>query len=162
MLQRTGAAREDREVIGSGSDPGAGGRRATRCAAARKDLDNDHAAAAARARRAMIGRGGIDIRCIVCCRRIDLRHWGGHQVLGARDIGFAAGAGQQPVVADAMKPLWQNVEQEAPDELVGAERHCAVPRLSIAAVILEPEAHAALVESNEATVRDGDAMGVAR
>ena len=109
----------------------------------------------------MIGRGGIDIRCIVCCRRIDLRHWGGHQVLGARDIGFAAGAGQHPVVADAMNPLGQNVEQEAPDELVGAERHCAVPRLSIAAVILEPEAHAALVESNEATVRDGDAMGVA-
>jgi hypothetical protein len=27
-------------------------------------------------------------------------------------------------MADAMKPLWQNVEQEAPDELVGAERHC--------------------------------------
>src|SRR5215813_12013516 len=59
-----------------------------------------------------------------------------------------------------MKPLWQNVEQEAPDELVGAERHCAVPRLP-AAVILVTEGHAALVESNEASVRDGDAMGVA-
>src|SRR5437588_7405518 len=60
-----------------------------------------------------------------------------------------------------MKPLWQNVEQEAPDELVGAERHCAVPRLSVAAVILIPEGHAALVERNEPAVRDGDAMGVA-
>src|SRR5215467_10345697 len=59
-----------------------------------------------------------------------------------------------------MKPLWQNVEQKAPDELLGAERHCAVPRLP-AAVILVTEGHAALVESNEATVRDGDAMGVA-
>src|SRR6266581_8797852 len=60
-----------------------------------------------------------------------------------------------------MKPLWQNVEQEAPDELVGADRHCAVPRPPVAAVVLVAEGHAALVESNEATVRDGDAMGVA-
>src|SRR5215470_7761159 len=59
-----------------------------------------------------------------------------------------------------MKALWQNVEQEAPDELLGAERHCAVPRLP-AAVILVTEGHAALIESNEAAVRDGDAMGVA-
>jgi hypothetical protein len=57
--------------------PGAGGR-AARCAAAGKDLDNNHAAAAARAWRAT----------------------------------------------------------ETPDELVGAERHCAVPHLPVAAVIL--------------------------
>src|SRR5262252_9004370 len=52
------------------------------------------------------------------------------------------------------------MEQEAPDELVGAERDCAVPRLPGAAVILVAEGHAALVERNEATVRDGDALGV--
>ena len=44
------------KIIGSGLDPGAGGRAAW-CAAARKDLDNEHAAAAARAWRTMIGRG---------------------------------------------------------------------------------------------------------
>src|SRR3974390_241874 len=53
------------------------------------------------------------------------------------------------------------MEQEASDELVGAERHCAVPRLPVAAVILVAEGHAALVESNEPAVRDGDAMSVA-
>ena len=37
-----------RIVIASNPDPGAGGRGTTRCAAARKDLDNDHAAAAAK------------------------------------------------------------------------------------------------------------------
>jgi hypothetical protein len=37
-----------RKIIGSGLDPGAGGR-AARCTAARKDLDNEHTAAAARA-----------------------------------------------------------------------------------------------------------------
>ena len=48
-----------------------------------------------------------------------------------------------------------------PDELAGAECHGAVPRLPVAAVIFVAEGHAALVESNEAAVRDGDAMGVA-
>ena len=81
-----------RIVIGSGPDPVAGGR-AARLAAARKDLDNNHAAAAARAWPAMIG-GEIRIGCVLCCRRLDGQHWGGHQLLGACDIGLAAGAGQ--------------------------------------------------------------------
>jgi hypothetical protein len=55
---------------------------------------------------------------------------------GARDVGLAAGAGQQSLMADAMKPLGQDVEQEAPDERAGAERHCAVSRLPVAAVNL--------------------------
>jgi hypothetical protein len=58
----------------------------------------------AQARRTMIGRG-IRIGCVVRCRRIDLRHWGGHQLLGVRDGGLAASTGQQPAVADAMKPF---------------------------------------------------------
>jgi hypothetical protein len=53
------------------------------------------------------------------------------------------------------------VEQEAPDELVGAKCHRAVPRLPVAAVVFVAEGHAAPVERNEATVRDGDTMGVA-
>jgi hypothetical protein len=116
-----------RKVIGSHRDPCTGVWWAARCGATGKDLDNDHAAAAARAWRTMIGRGAR-IGCVVRCWRIDLRHWGGDQVLGARDIGFAAGAGQQSVVADAMKPLRQNVEQEAPDELVVRYRGCPLRR----------------------------------
>ena len=96
-------------VIASDPDSGARGRWAARFAAARKDLDNNHAAAAAGAWRTMIGRG-VRIGGVVHCRRIHLRHWSGHQLPGARDVGLAAGAGQQPVMADAMKPLWQNVE----------------------------------------------------
>jgi hypothetical protein len=34
-------------------------------------------------------------------------------------------------VTDAMEPLGQDVEQEAPDELVGSERHHAIPRLGL-------------------------------
>jgi hypothetical protein len=90
-------------VIASNPDPGVGGW-AARCAAAPKDLDNDHTAAAARAWRAMIGRD-VGIGCVARLRRIDGRPRGDHQLPGARDVGFAARAGEQPVVADAMKPF---------------------------------------------------------
>src|SRR6516162_3030594 len=53
------------------------------------------------------------------------------------------------------------MEQEAPDELVGAERHGAVPHLPVAAVILVAEGYTTLVESNEPAVGDGDAVSVA-
>jgi hypothetical protein len=71
-------------VIASNPDPGAGGR-AARCGAARKDLEDDHAAAAARARRAMTGRGAR-IGCVVRYRRLDLRDWGADKLLGACDV----------------------------------------------------------------------------
>src|SRR5216683_3544949 len=58
-------------------------------------------------------------------------------------------------------PLRQDVEQETPDELVGRERHRAKPRLPVAAIVLVAEGHAALVEADQAAVRDGDAVGVA-
>ena len=51
-----------------------------------------------------------------------------------------------------MEPLGQDVEQEAPDELVGRERHRAEPRPAVAAVVLVAEGDAALVEAEEAAV----------
>src|SRR5712691_5385716 len=54
--------------------------------------------------------------------------------------------------------LGQDVEQEAPDEFVGRQRHRAVPRPSVAAVVLEAEDHATVIEGDEAAVRDGDAV----
>ena len=65
----------------------------------------------------MIGRGA-GIGDVMRGRRINLRYCGGHQLLGTRDVGLASGAGEQPVVADAMKPFRQNVEQEAANEFV--------------------------------------------
>jgi uncharacterized BrkB/YihY/UPF0761 family membrane protein len=46
---------------------------------------------------------GVRIGGVVRCRRIDPRHWRGDQLLGTRNVGLTAGAGEQPVVADAMK-----------------------------------------------------------
>ena len=70
--------------------------------------------------------------------------------------------GEQAVVANAMEPAWQNVKQEAADELVDAERHDLLAVRAIAAIVLVAEGDAGRVESEQPPVRDGDAVGIAR
>ncbi|MEA2961467.1 MAG: hypothetical protein QOI46_1565 [Alphaproteobacteria bacterium] len=65
-------------------------------------------------------------------------------------------------MANAVEPARQKVEQEAADELVGAERHDALAVRAIAAIILVAEGDAGLVEGEEPPVGDGDAVSVAR
>ena len=74
--------------MASNRDPGAGGR-AARCAAACKDLDNDHAAPAARAWRAMIGRG-VRIGGVVHYRRLNRCHWSSHHAMLALQLALAS------------------------------------------------------------------------
>jgi hypothetical protein len=76
-LPASGCCNETGVVIGLNPVPGTGGRTAW-CAAAAKDLDNDHAAAAARARRPMIARA-VQIGGVVRRRRLDLRTLGRHE-----------------------------------------------------------------------------------
>ncbi len=99
---------------------------------------------------------GGRVRVVGLCRRIHHRHGLSDQFSGVRDIGLAAGAGEEAVVADAMEPLWQDVEQEAPDELVGREGHRAKPRLPVAAVVLVAKGDAALPRER---VRSGVVRG---
>jgi hypothetical protein len=51
-----------------------------------------------------------------------------------------------------VEPVGQNVQQEAPDELVWDERHRAKPRLAVAVVILVAEGDTALVEADRPAV----------
>ena len=53
-------------------------------------------------------------------------------------------------------------DQEAPDELVGRQRHRLVAAWSIDPIVLVPEGDAVVVGSYEATIGDGHAVGVAR
>src|SRR5690606_21582690 len=71
-------------------------------------------------------------------------------------------SGEQAVVADTVEPTRQNMEQEAPDELVGAEGHDALTVGPVTTIILVAERDAALVERDQPTVRDRHAVGVAR
>jgi|SRR4249919_3796559 hypothetical protein len=76
----------------------------------------------------------------------------GEQFAGSRDIGLAGGTGEQAIMADAVEAMWQDMEQEAADELMRRERHDALPLGTIAAVILVAECHAGLVERDQTLV----------
>jgi len=95
-----------------------------------ENLDDDHAAATAWAWRSRIFWCGGSNR---------LRRWlwrNREQFSRTRDICFAAGTGEQAIVADTVEALWEDVEQKAPDELVDGERHGLLAVGPVAAVIL--------------------------
>src|SRR5882672_7089794 len=71
-------------------------------------------------------------------------------------------AGEQAIVANAVEALGQDVDEEAADELAEVERHRGVPARSLDPVVLDLEGDTPLVERDQATVRDGDTVCVAR
>src|SRR6516165_6331512 len=80
------------------------------------------------------------------------------QTTAMGELGGAPAVGEIAVVADAMEAVGQGVEQEAADELVRAKGHELLP--IVVAIILPAEADPALGERDQATVGDGDAMGI--
>ena len=72
---------------------------------------------------------------------------------------FAEAVRQQAVVADAHEAFWQHVQEEAAQELYRVEGHDTL----LAAVRIVPPAEADVlsVESGEAVIADGHAVGVA-
>ena len=72
------------------------------------------------------------------------------------------GIGEEAIVADAVEPVGQDMDQKAANELVGIERHKLVTSGALGAVILPSECHAFAVERTEPTVGNGDPVRVAR
>src|SRR5256885_11311492 len=82
-----------------GPDMGTVRRRAAWCGATLEDLDNDHAAAATRAWRAVVCRGAAGlVGVFVFCRRV-FRERDGDQLSCACGVGLSTGAGQQGLMA---------------------------------------------------------------
>ena len=71
----------------------------------------------------------------------------------------ASPVGEEAEVADAHEAAWQQVEQEAAQELV--EGQSQEPLLVGVGGVSPTEGDVALLEGDESTVGDGDAMGVA-
>src|SRR6202035_3161701 len=93
------------------------------------------------------------------CRSAGHRH---AQKLARRcDALGLGGAREEAVMANAMEALRQDMDEEATDELAGGKRHGGVTGRSFDTVVLDPEGHARGVGPDEATVRDGDPVGVA-
>ena len=125
-------------------------------AAGFEGLDDEHPAAAARAR-VRERRRRLGLACVLGCK------WGQVQELahGLHRFG-AIGAGEQAVVADAVETLGEDVAEEAADELADVERHGRVAAGSLDPIVLDLERDASLVECDQAAVRDGDTVGIAR
>ena len=85
-------------------------RRCARLAPTFEGFDDDHVSAATWARRADIG---WFVGRVVNGRRRDAK-----QLTGAFEMSLAGGAGEQAVMADAVEPAWQDMEQEAADKLI--------------------------------------------
>ena len=97
-------------------------------APAPEGLDDDHVAAAAGAWRPDIGW---------LFRWTVLGWWrDGEKFTGAGQGELADASGEKAVVADAVEPARQKVEQKAANELVGAKRHNPLPVGTIAAIVL--------------------------
>jgi len=80
----------------------------SRLSPALKGFDDDHVPAAARTRRADIGR---------VFRSVGGRRRHTKQMAGASKTGLAGRAGEQAVMTDAVKALGQDMQQEAADTL---------------------------------------------
>ena len=82
-----------------------------RLAAAREGLDDDHAAAAARAwarqHAGLVGRGFGRFGFVRMSRH-------GEQLARVRNVFGAVAVGEQPIVSDAVEALRQHMDQEAP------------------------------------------------
>ena len=80
-----------------------------------EDLDDDHAATTAGTTRL----AGIDSGT----GRLALRLRSGEQLTRVGDVVGARAFGEQAIVADGMQAFWQDVDEEAADELIDGDRH---------------------------------------
>jgi hypothetical protein len=91
---------------------------------------------------------------------VELRFWVVQQEsLAEGQEGRAPAIGQETKRADADKAAGQDMEQKAAQELLRSERHDFL--LIPVGIILPAESNLIMLESNEAMVGDGHAMGVA-
>src|SRR5688572_31779230 len=105
----------------------------------REDQRDDHAVAAertaARWQRRLRRHGRLS--CLCWRLRLAWRH--GEQLPGSRNQAHAVAVGEQAVMADAVEAFGQHMHEEAPDELVRAERHGLEAAGAIDAVVLISE-----------------------
>src|SRR5271168_4452749 len=130
-----------------------------RRAATLECLDDDHAPAAAWT--GIRGWLGLTVIGTAGVGGLPGRLRDVEQLTGTSDVPGPAAIGEQTVMADAVEPTWQHVDQEAADELVDGECHQLAPLVLLGAVILPFEGDTGIIERDEAAVGDGDTMGVA-
>ena len=79
------------------------------------------------------------------------------------ELELARAVGQEAKVTNAHKAVWQDVQQEAADELISLQRHgaSAVAMLSISVREGNARALSSLSNCEDAIIREGHALSVA-
>jgi hypothetical protein len=96
--------------------------------------------------------------------RIIRQYWfswlGGEQCPAQRGPLTAATVGHPTVVANTHQAFRQHMQQEAPNELLGRQRHFTF--LTVVSVIFPAEGDLTILQGDEPVIGDGHAMGVTR
>ena len=95
---------------------------------------------------------------------LDALHWRrGHteQASAKRKLVGAMSVGKEAVVANAMEAIRQHMEEEAANELGDRDSHDFALVIAAFPIVLPAEGDVGLVEIEQATVGDRNAMGVA-
>ena len=126
-----------------------------------KDIDDEHRRAALRTDEGWEGSSvtAIVVICVVCSG-FRARGWEQEQLAGMSQVILAPGVGEQAVVSDAMESVRQDMDEEAPDELVGGQGHGFVASPSFVAIVFIFEGDTVIIMRYQAGVGDGDAVGV--
>ncbi len=104
----------------------------------------------------------ISITIILLCRGLGRAFlWRSHaeKLAATLQLLLAVSIAEEPVVANAMEPTRENVEQKSPDELVRREGHGFL--LIVVAVVSPVEFHLAIFDVDEPMIRNGDSVRVA-
>ena len=104
-------------------------------------------------------RSGVAVAVVGRRRGRGLGRGHAQQPPAERQLPLAVAAAEEAAVADAVEAARQHVQQEAAHELLGGERQGAQP--AAVAVVAPAEAHAAVLDGQDAVVGEGHAVGVA-
>jgi hypothetical protein len=87
------------------------------------------------------------------------RRWNIQQLPAECQLLGAVTVGKKAVMANAVEPVGQGVEEKAPDELVGVQGHDL--RLAVVAIILPVEGDVFVGHADQSGVGDGNTVGIA-
>ena len=132
-----------------------------RRAAPLESLDDDHAPAAAWTGRARHLDVIFVFRVVGLAAGLGLGLRYAKQLPSLGNICGPVAVGKKAIVANAVEALGQDVVEEAADKRVDGQCHGLVTIRPLDAIILPFECDASFIHFDQATIGDGDAMGVA-
>src|SRR5437879_7985043 len=104
----------------------------------------------------------VSIPIVLRCRRVRRTfRWRSHaeKLAALLQLLLAMRIGKESVVANAVEPAWENVQEKSPDELVCREGHGLL--LMVVAIVSPGESHLTVFDIHDPMIGDGHPVRVA-